>query len=91
MTRLTHSRGFVLGHSWITGSSITNDLRYGLTHFSGEELGATTDSAYLNIRGLGNVIPNTRSSGRSIPVHNVVNDFSWLSGKHQLALGLNWR
>ena len=67
-----------------------NSLRWGYTRQGGEQAGASTSPA-VGLAGLDSPIAFTRSHSAILPVHNIVDDVSWVKGNHTLQFGANLR
>jgi hypothetical protein len=80
------SKGFVLGYSAIMRSNLVNNFRWGLTRQSHATLGST-NLPWIYINGLSQGI--TRTQRFTLPVHNFVDDLSWVKGRHTWAFGTN--
>lgn len=85
-----NTKGLAAGETWTISSNAVNDLRYGFIR-QGNSSRGTGKGDYVQFRFLSQPTPETRSIIVDIPVHNVVDNFSWTKGKHTLQLGGNWR
>ena len=89
-----YSKGFVVGHTAILLPTLVNNFRWGLTRQSHAVLGNSTEP-WIVFRGLTELgTPNQNfaySRGFTLPVHNFVDDMSWVKGKHSLSFGANVR
>ena len=85
-----HPWGFVAGHTWAISNRFVNNFRYGLTREAFSQQG---DSAENNIsfRFVFSPLRFTRTLARITPVHNITDDFSWVSGNHSMTFGENIR
>ncbi|MFS8084142.1 MAG: carboxypeptidase regulatory-like domain-containing protein [Acidobacteriota bacterium] len=85
-----HPTGVVIGHTWTISPTKTNTFRYGLTRLAVSSLGDTggNDIFFRFV-----FIPTTEAYtlDRITPVHNFVDDFSWIRGNHALQFGANVR
>src|SRR5215471_6597568 len=84
-----HPKGIAAGHTWTINNRLVNNFRYGFTRLSVSTLG---DSS-LNQISFRNVFAPapTRTSTRLTPVHNFVDDVTWLKGNHSIQFGANIR
>ncbi|MDT4897714.1 MAG: hypothetical protein QOH25_2791 [Acidobacteriota bacterium] len=84
-----HPKGLALGHTWTASNTFVNRFTYGLTRLSFTQLG---DSAanQVNFRFILDSAP-TRTLTRITPVHNFVDDISWIKGNHNFQFGVNLR
>jgi Carboxypeptidase regulatory-like domain len=84
-----HPKGIAIGHTWTLNSRIVNNARYGLTRLSVSTLGDSSANQ-ISFRNVFAPAP-TRTSTRLTPVHNFVDDVTWLKGNHSLQFGGNIR
>jgi hypothetical protein len=89
-TRWYHPWGFAVGHTWAISSSMTNNLRYGLTRLSLSDLGDAGEN-FINFRFIFDPNLATYGFNRVNPVHNITDDFSLVSGNHTMQFGTNVR
>jgi hypothetical protein len=88
----SHPSGFALGYTWSLNSSKINSLRYGYTREAFSNQGDSSQNqidfrfVYVPRRD-----PPLRTLNRVAPVHNLVDDFSWIKGNHSIQAGLNVR
>lgn len=82
------SKGFVLGHTAILRPNLVNNFRWGFTRQSEAVLGNSTQP-WVFFRGI--EVGVTRTRRFTFPVHNFVDDFSWVKGKHSFSFGTNIR
>ena len=84
------SKGLAAGHVWTIGQNLINNFRYGYIRQGLSVAGAGTAS-YSDFAGLSPLTSETRSTFLNVPVHNFLDDLSWIKGKHTLQFGVNWR
>lgn len=84
-----HPKGIAIGHTWTLNSRIVNNAHYGLTRLSTSTLGDSSVNQ-ISFRNVYGPTP-TRTSTRLTPVHNLVDDVTWLKGNHSLQFGGNVR
>lgn len=84
------SRGISANYTWTLSSNKVNNLRYGFTNQSYASTGAGNGS-YVSFRGLDLPEANTRSSKTTVPLHNIVDDFTVSVGRHTVQVGVNFR
>lgn len=93
-TTWSHPIGVVASHVWTINSNWVNSFRYGLTREAFSQIG---DSAANSISFRFVFTPfqfgggSGRTLSRSTPVHNFVDDVSWVRGKHTFGFGGNIR
>jgi len=94
-SQVDYSKGYSVGYVAVLRSNLVNNFRYGYTRQSfGESGNQTADQLFL--RGLNDDSnPNnaslavTNNSNFQVPVHNLVDDISWIKGRHTFAFGGN--
>jgi hypothetical protein len=84
------SKGIAAGHAWTIRNNLINNLRYGYIRQQLDNTGAGTAS-YADLAGLSPLTAENRTSLLAVPVHNLVDDLTWIKGKHTFQLGGNWR
>ena len=87
-----HPWGFVAGHTWTISNRFVNSFRYGLTREAYSQQGDSGENATRFRFVFSPVLdPSVRTTNRTTPVHNITDDFSWVSGNHTLQFGENIR
>ena len=84
-----HPKGLAIGHTWTGSSTFVNRFTYGLTRLAFSQLG-DLDVNRVSFRFVFDPVP-TRTLTRVTPVHNIVDDISWIRGNHNLQFGANLR
>ena len=95
LTQVDYSKGYTVGYTAVLRPSLVNNLRYGYTRESYGAIGNQTQDQIF-FRAL-NDDETTNSSSLAytstlnyqVPVHNFVDDVSWIKGKHTLQFGGN--
>jgi hypothetical protein len=82
--------GFAVGHDIALSTSLVNSFRYGLTRIDTGTIGTLKDN-FVDFRFISEIDPLTSTTTRETPTHNIVNDLSWLKGKHTFKAGTNLR
>lgn len=88
---LANSKGLAAGYVAALAPTVTNTLRYGYTRQGLEASGAGAALPFISFTPLSDLQAVARSSRRISPVHNVVEDLSWVQGTHALQFGGNLR
>lgn len=89
-TFLENSRGFVVGYTGVLSADLTNNFTWGLTRQGIENTGVAGPA--FTIRSFDDTQNfSSRGFGRKVPVHNFVDDVTWLRGDHTLQMGANIR
>lgn len=85
-----NTKGIVGGWTWTLSPNLVNDLRYGYIRqgFSDRGIGS---GDYVVFRFQDTITAQTRTTINSIPVNNIVDNFNWSKGNHNIQLGVNWR
>lgn len=90
------SRGVLVGYTAVLRSTLINNLRWGYTRQSFADTGNDSTQKFIFFRGLNdNSTSNfssdavTRSRNFQVPVHNIVDDITWIRGRHTLQFGAN--
>ena len=90
LTTWNHPKGLAVGHIWTASNSIVNRFNYGLTRASFTQNGDSNDNR-INFRFIFSPNAYARTLRRTTPVHNFVDDVSWLRGNHSYGFGGNLR
>jgi hypothetical protein len=85
-----HPKGMAVGHVWTLNPSLVNRFNYGLTRASFTQAGDSTENR-VNFRFIFSPSGFRRSLERTTPVHNFVDDISWVRGNHTFGFGGNVR
>lgn len=85
-TVLDHSRGFAVGYTAVLSSSVTNTFRWGFTRQSTAFVG-NSDKPWNTFVALDQGINYGHSF--QVPVHNLLDNFSWTKAAHTLQFGAN--
>jgi hypothetical protein len=83
---LTNAKGYVIGHTATLSPTLISTFRYGLTRQSFEDSGVRT-TPWTEFRGFSPINGVTRGISRTIPVHQITQDFSWTKGSHDIRVG----
>src|SRR6266852_4627715 len=85
-----HPWGIVAAHTWTMGNNWVNNFRYGYTREAFSQLGDSSASS-VNFRFVFQPLAFSRTLSRTTPVHNILDDVSWLRGRHTFQFGVNVR
>jgi hypothetical protein len=85
-----NTKGIVAGDTWSINPNIVNDLRYGYIRQGYSSRGVGSGD-YVTFRFISQPTAETRTTIKSIPVNNIVDNFNWNHGKHDFQFGVNWR
>jgi hypothetical protein len=84
-----HPKGYAVGHSWTITNKLVNRFTYGLTRAAFTRQGDQT-SNNIQFRFIFNPAVTTALT-RVVPVHNYVDDLTYVSGNHTFQFGGNVR
>jgi hypothetical protein len=84
------SKGIAAGHLWTIGPYLINNFRYGYIR-QGLNVTGAGNASFSDFAGISSLTGENRSTLLNVPVHNFVDDFTWIKGKHTLQFGANWR
>jgi hypothetical protein len=90
LTLWNHPKGLAVGHTWTATNNFVNRFTYGFTRASFTQGGDSNENRY-NFRFIFSPNAFARSLHRTTPVHNFVNDISWIKGNHNFGFGGNIR
>jgi hypothetical protein len=82
--------GTAVGWDTTFGASLVNTFRYGFTRIDSTNVGLRTGNV-ASFRFIDDFNGQTSTNGRIIDTNNIVNDLSWLKGKHTMKVGMNLR
>jgi hypothetical protein len=95
LTQVDYSKGYSVGYSAVLRPNLVNNFRYGYTRESYGQIGNQTQDI-IYFRGLNDnstsnnsSLAYTNSLNYQVPVHNFVDDVSWVKGKHTWQFGFN--
>lgn len=90
LTTWNHPKGIAVGHVWTITPTLVNRFNYGLTRASFTQNGDSNDNR-VNFRFIFSPAAYQRTLARTTPVHNFVDDISWVRGTHTFGIGGNVR
>ncbi len=85
-TQLDYSKGFVFGYTAVLSPAIANRFHWGFTRQSTAFVG-NTNQPWNTFAGLDQGINYSRNW--QVPLHNLLDDFSWTKGTHTFQFGAN--
>ncbi len=96
VAQVDYSKGFSVGYSAVLRPTLVNNFRWGYTRQSFGQIGNHT-ADIIFFRGLNDdsssnnaSLAVTNTNKFQVPVHNFVDDLSWVKGKHTLQFGGNF-
>lgn len=90
-TTLTNSKGMALTYQAVLAPTITSTSRYGFTRQGFEDAGAAPAASLVTFTPLSSLVSTSRNFSRISPVHNLVEDVSWVRDNQTLQFGANIR
>lgn len=90
LTLWNHPKGIALGHTWTLSNTKINRFTYGFTRAAFTDQGDSNENL-VSFRFIFRPLGFKRSLVRTTPVHNFVDDFSWIKGNHTWQMGGNVR
>ncbi|MEP6911436.1 MAG: TonB-dependent receptor [bacterium] len=88
---LTNNKGFATGYTALLSSNVTSRFVYGFTRQGFENAGSAANVPVVSFRSIDDLHAVSRSFQRISPVHNFVEDLSWVRGAHTFQFGGNIR
>jgi hypothetical protein len=87
---IDNSKGMTFGDTWTISPNMVNDIRYGYIRqgFGNSGVGS---GDYVDFRFIAFATSEARSTIISVPVNNIVDNFNWTKGRHNIQVGGNWR
>ena len=85
------NKGIAFGYTAVFDANHINSLRYGFIRQSLGQNGANNTEHHVIFRGLDDQTAFTRTTATTVPVHNIVDDFTWIKGTHTIQWGGNLR
>jgi hypothetical protein len=87
---IDNTKGMTFGDTWTLSQNMVNDIRYGYIRQGYGNSGVGTGD-YVDFRFLDTPTSEARSTIVSVPVNNIVDNFTITKGKHNIEVGANWR
>jgi hypothetical protein len=84
------SKGIAANYTWTVNSNLLNNLRYGYDRQSIATHGVG-NGTYTTFTGLDTPEATTRNNFILAPLNNIIDDLTWVKGKHTLEFGANYR
>ena len=87
-TTLDNSRGLAGRYTAVLSPRLVNAFNYGYTRLGTATTGSET---VLPSFGFTTLLPTTRPSSRIAPTHNITDDITFITGRHTIQAGFNFR
>jgi Carboxypeptidase regulatory-like domain len=88
---LNNSKGLIVSYTATFRPTLINNLRYGFIRQGVDSIGQITQPYVDFGNGPDPLLAQTYSTRTSVPVHNLIDDLTWVKGKHTLQFGGNLR
>jgi hypothetical protein len=85
-----NSKGLVAGDTWTISPKLINTLHYGFTRQAVATRGIG-QGQYANFYNMSQLFAETRTTLTDIPVHNIVDDLTYVHKSHTIQIGANFR
>ena len=85
-----NSKGTVVGDVWTLRNNVINSFHYGYIR-QGVLNGGAGNAAYVDFVGLSSLYAENRTTNRDVPVHNFIDDITWVKHDHTIQVGMNYR
>lgn len=85
-----NSKGVVVGDVWTIRKNLINSFHYGYIR-QGIPNGGAGNGPYVDFIGLSSLYAENRTTNRDVPVHNFIDDITWLKHDHTIQVGVNYR
>jgi hypothetical protein len=86
----SHPYGGAISHTWTINQKLVSSFRYGLTRLARSQQGDSGDNN-ISFRFIFSPRDYSRTFSRVNPVHNIVEDMTWIKGNHSIQFGANLR
>ena len=85
-----NSKGLAAGDVWTVRNNVINSFHYGYIR-QGVLNGGAGNGAYVDFLGLSSLYAENRTINRYVPVHNFIDDVTWVKHDHTVQFGVNYR
>jgi carboxypeptidase family protein len=85
-----NSKGIAIGDVWTIHGNLINSFHYGYIRQGIPDTGAGA-GAYVDFVGLSPLNAENRTLNRDVPIHNFIDDITWVKNSHTLQVGANFR
>ena len=85
-----NTKGIGLGEVWTINQNLVNNVRYGYTR-QGTSRGGASSVPWVSLASVSAPTAETYSTIFLVPTHNIVDDLSWIHGKHNIQVGIDYR
>ena len=85
-----NTKGIGFGEVWSINQNLVNNFRYGYTR-QGTATAGASQLPWVTLASVSDPTAETYSTILHIPTNNVVDDLSWIHGKHNVEVGVDYR
>lgn len=85
-----NSKALAVGYTVVLGPTRINSLRYGYVR-QGQSQSGPNDYSSVSFWNMSDPVSWVHTTNVTVPVHQVVDDFTWTLGRHNVQTGGNWR
>jgi hypothetical protein len=85
-----NTKGIAMGEVWTISQNLVNNLRYGYTR-QGTATAGASDLPWVSLASVSNPTAETYSTNIIVPTNNIVDDLSWIHGRHNFQFGVDYR
>ena len=85
-----HPTGLAAGHTWTIGNNLVNNFRFGLTRQAFTQGGDLVGNS-TRFRFIYQPTNDFRDLVRVTPVYSIVDDLSWVKGRHTIQFGFQFQ
>lgn len=85
-----NSKGLAAGYTVVVGPNRINNLRYAFVR-QGQGQSGPNNSSNISFWNMSDPVSWAHTTNVNVPVHQVVDDFTWTRGSHTFQFGGNWR
>jgi hypothetical protein len=89
-----NSKGIAVGYTYVIRNNLINNFRYAFIRQGLGQSGINNQN-FNHLRGIDDTQAlrpaDTPTILTNVPVHNFIDDVSWVKGRHTLQFGTNWR
>jgi hypothetical protein len=86
----TNTKGLAAGDVWTIGTHLINSFHYGYIREGIANIGAG-NGPYVDFVGISPLNAENRTTINDVPVHNFIDDVTWVKHDHTLQFGANYR
>jgi hypothetical protein len=89
-TNRDNTKGIAVGEIWTVNQNIVNNVRFGFTREGYSNAGAS-NQPWVTLASVSNPIAETYSTIVHVPSTNILDDVSWIHGRHNFQFGVDYR